>query len=525
MCQSGGSQDGMDAGSEIRDAGAPPIAGCPPIPGHLRVTVRYEYGAERPLLDQAEVNVSGADGGGGMQRTGPTGEVTFRDLAPGAYTVRVTHRCTTDGTASATVVSDTTTPVEVVVRPMGTLRGRVTDADNANPGTNGIQGARVSIEGEAGRTATTNAQGEFEFTFMQSGSYRVQATKAGHTRNTVPVTATFRPCDTANVTIPIRRITLEIVNRRTGAVVSGTNQSRIVGQKVELEVRTRPAGEAMTNIRWTIPGDRIKNYTQSVASAVKTDLAAADLQRATIDFYWINRGHHTVQVSAQVAGATLTASVDYNVLRPTINRFTTTVSSVNLCIGNYIRPGTWFAAYQPTPAPARVGNQWNAQVTAPAGGAGQIGLTQLINVNRVQTTNAAVTQTWSSGGALVLDDGLGIQYSGPQPIAAGSAATLSGANYADSPGNPLSAGYSASSATDSFELYLMYKSSEAGSIWVTLRKVRWNWAGQTTRIGAPASPANNWNAPIGTALASDANGTDSMALPTWNRAYSSLSWV
>jgi Carboxypeptidase regulatory-like domain len=521
MCGSGGSpNESMDGGSEVRDAGVPVAGGCPPLPGHIRVTVRYAYGAQRPLLDGAEVELRGPSGG--MQTTGPAGEVIFRDLPPGGgYSVYVTRRCVHDSTAPTSVTEDTTTPVEVVVTPTGTMRGRVTDADNANNATNGIAGATVTLEG-TGQSATTDAQGGFEFRYLPSDTYHVRATKAGHTRNTVDVVAQFRPCETVNTTVPIRVITLEIVDRRTGTVISGTNVTKIVGQKIQLEVRTRPAGETMTNIRWTIPGDRVKDYTQAVGRGRKTDLPAADLQRAQIDYHWINLGTPAVQVQAQVNGANLSATVNYNVLRPTMNTFTTAVSSVNLCVGTYFQPGTFMAAYQPGP-PARFGCQWNGKATAPAAGGGQIGFTQLINADRRFTNNAGTVRRYTSGGRFVLDDALGIQYSGPQPIAANAAATLTGASYADSPNNPLTAADQSTSASDDFQLYLMYKHSDADSIWVTLGKATWGWRGNITRIGAPASPANNWNAPTGTGMP-NTNGVNSIELPEWAINYTAVGW-
>src|ERR1044072_782267 len=168
-----------------------------------------------------------------MQTTGPADEVIFRDLPPGGgYSVYVTRRCVHDSTAPTSVTEDTTTPVEVVVTPTGTMRGRVTDPDNANNATNGIAGATVTLEG-TGQSATTDAQGGFEFRYLPSDTNHVRATKAGYTRNTVDVVAQFRPCETVNTTVPIRVITLEIVDRRTGTVISGTNVTKIKGQKIQ----------------------------------------------------------------------------------------------------------------------------------------------------------------------------------------------------------------------------------------------------------------------------------------------------
>lgn len=323
------------------------------------------------------------------------------------------------------------------------------------------------------------------------------------------------------------RPTLEIFDMKLGAVVSSAKHDKIVGQKVLLLARSKPVGHAVTNVQWTIPGERIKNYTQSVGAGTRTELSAPDLQKVSIEFYWIGGGCQTVQVSAQVDGVAQTASATFKVLRPTMDRFKITTSSVSVMTDHFASPGNpVLGAYQGTPPPARFGCQWDAKVTTTAGGAGQIAFTQKILVNRTWTNNAGVARHYTSGGVLVLDDGLGIQYDGPQPISAGGSATLDGWKYADSPWIPLSASDRSASASERFELYLMYKPSGGDSIWVTLGMAEWSWAGATTRIGAPASVANNWNPATGAALtpAGSGSGTDSTQLPTWTGSFSSSTW-
>jgi hypothetical protein len=156
-------------------------------------------------------------------------------------------------------------------------------------------------------------------------------------------------------------------------------------------------------------------------------------------------------------------------------------------------------------------------------GRGQVGFTQRIQPDRRNTNNAGTTVKKASA-TFVLDEGLGIQYSGPRAVAASGSVTLNGASYADSPGNGLIASNRASSASDNFELFLMYKSDEADSVWVTLSLLTWLWAGQITRIGAPASPANNWNAPTGTALSATASAR-STRLPEWSSNFGAIPWV
>ena len=75
-------------------------------------------------------------------------------------------------------------------------------------------------------------------------------------------------------------VTLEIVDRKTNAVVSGTTQRRIVGQKIQLLVRPKPGG-TMIQIRWTIPGVVFPNYEPNAKKATEYNLTSTDLQAAT----------------------------------------------------------------------------------------------------------------------------------------------------------------------------------------------------------------------------------------------------
>lgn len=516
MCFSGSDPPGgMDGGAGPVDAGAP-IAGCPAMPGHILVTLRYQFGAEQPVIPNSQVELRGPSWG--LQQTDAHGQARFNDLPPEAgYEVIVEGSCITRGTQSTSVTQGVTTPVDILVQALGTLQGRVTDA--AHPGT-GIASATVTLSGHASHTATTDASGHYSIPSLSSGTYQLSATKPGFTTQNASHTVNFRPCGSETVDLQIRQIVLEIVDG-AGHVISGTTVRKMVGNKMRLGLQTRPAGEAISVPRWTIPGTRVKSYVQSVASGVKTALVAADLQVMSPEFHWIDGGSQAVSISAQVAGATLTATVTFTVLKPTVDHFTAATSSVNLCAGTYFQPGTWLAAYRP--GSGTVGCQWDAKVTVPAEGVGQVGITQLIRPTRIYTSNANAISTRASA-AFVLDEGLGIQYSGPLAVAASSSKTLNGTNYADSPANGLVATDRASSAADVFQSFLMYKSDEADSIWVSLSSLTWQWAGSTTRIGAPASPANNWNAPAGASLSATASGLTAN-LPVWSTNFGAIPWV
>lgn len=154
---------------------------------------------------------------------------------------------------------------------------------------------------------------------------------------------------------------LEIVNRKTGAVVSGTAHTVIVGQKMELMVRTN-SSEAMSNIQWTVPGECVKDYTQSTTAGTRTDLATGDLQRVNLDFYWLARGSYTVQVAADVRGTRRTAAVTHQVLAPTAVTMTSVTGTVavshpgfpgsglELHFGTLATPGISFTCAATAPA-------------------------------------------------------------------------------------------------------------------------------------------------------------------------------
>lgn len=305
-----------------------------------------------------------------------------------------------------------------------------------------------------------------------------------------------------NVVVPPP--SLEITDA-TGNVLAGV-QTKIVGQKVELRVRVSRGGLAMTDIQWTIPGETVKTYTQSVDAGTKTVLAAGDKQQDHLTFYWISGGPKLVQVSATVGGRNLLASVSFNVLAPTNPSCTSKTGDV--AVGNPGFPGAGLELHYGTNITS--GIEWTCKAKAPAGGAGEIAATQLVNSERTRTPNAGGKKTLSTGGDWHLDTT--VPYEPAVPILAGASATWT-AN--DTPGALLTSGYEKRTLSDRFRLYFMYKPDGIDSIWVTLQRLDWNWGGKTTRVGAPAGPGNNWNPPTDVDDTPDPDGADSTELPTW----------
>jgi hypothetical protein len=305
---------------------------------------------------------------------------------------------------------------------------------------------------------------------------------------------------------------LEIADRG-GTAITAT-QTVIVGQKVTLQVRSNPAGQALTNVSWVIPDEKVKNYTQSSTTAVRTDLAAADLRGTTISFYWISGGTKTVEVTATLAGSPARATATFNVLAPTNMSMTSVTSSITVDAA-FNRPGTWLHYGNPN---TTSGITWTFTATAPAGGGGQIAATQTINADITQTLNNGTVQHFSTSGRWLLDTTT--PYAPAVAISASAAATWTNG---DSPGVPLWSGANAARLNDDFHMYFMYKPSGADSIWVTLGRLDWHCRGSSTRSGAPA--ANTWSAPTGIDANANPSGSASTELPTWPANYTSLSWV
>ena len=107
-----------------------------------------------------------------------------------------------------------------------------------------------------------------------------------------------QPGDDGAVTVEIKDSTGATLNRNQ---LQGT----VIGRQVSLTASILPAGVQVTSHQWTIPGNRIKSYTQTRESAEKADILPADLQQQTVSCYWLEGASaHIVGYAAQVQGPT-----------------------------------------------------------------------------------------------------------------------------------------------------------------------------------------------------------------------------
>lgn len=343
---------------------------------------------------------------------------------------------------------------------------------------------------------------------------------------------------------------------RNGTDITSPNKPEVpvmVGELNQMGVTFSPVPPdvAPPTYQWTIPGDKIKNFVETAgdpnatpptfSTGKKVELPAADLQTQSPRFYWYNGtfagDSKDVQVTVTVDGETYTLKGKCKVHRPTMNHFTgtftdrvPTVGVTDYLIGGEHRTRLGLGDF------LHDGITWDAEVSTPDHGAGEIGFTQLLTEQTSYTRNDNSITTLSSGGKYALDGGLGAMYAGT--VAIGNSDTKT-RRISDTPENPLTDSYKHTSVDNSFKTYLMYKPKNPGpdnlSVWVPLGVLNWDWSGTATKITATnpktGLPETRWegsgtpsNGPGGTAPAPKIGATTT-TFPEWEKAHSDLNFV
>lgn len=331
-----------------------------------------------------------------------------------------------------------------------------------------------------------------------------------------PVTGTSAPCPECE---------LEIVDD-AGAVLS-SKQTKTVGERIALTVRTRTPGCSISNVKWDISGAIVKNYIDGATSAVVTNIADADRKSITITFYWVDgadgRTAKVDCVCTNCGGAkTKSASVTFDVKAPTLAHLKATTSTVgfdNLAAPSYVQFGL--------PASGTSGIKWDWKVTVPATVDGWLKDVQVINTTTKQTASGK-KQVWTIAGKKVPPGVEQLDTTNPYSMPGDFHATkgfpqkvAKGADYiddytSDSPRSPLS-GTTAASVSDGFSYYVMYKPDLPRSIWVPVGVAGWYW-----RFSALLG-SSGWTL-SGASNAINPTGAATTSFPTYSSNVSSNVW-
>ena len=310
--------------------------------------------------------------------------------------------------------------------------------------------------------------------------------------------------------------------------VTGKTIKAIVGEPFLLSAAISGGDLNLTNATWiwTIPDYAISNYGPSpAASQLGTNISKTN---QSVAFRWANGGGKTVSCTVSTEIGELRASTAFSVVKPSWS-FTSQTTSDNPPLGvSDIGDGTGIRLHAGSGInwPGSLGIRWQASATMPTNYAGYLGLIQLVNSHYRYLQTNSQTIVASSRGAFYIDEhetnGVVTAFYqgaivGIQPGATGSLPALL---MQDTPqSGALDTETKRVEAMNQFKTYLVFKSSQAGSCWVTLSKMDWHWSGAAER-----NPTNGLWLMSGTATNMSINpvGHDSSEFPTWTFGPSSI---
>jgi hypothetical protein len=282
--------------------------------------------------------------------------------------------------------------------------------------------------------------------------------------------------------------------------ITGTTHDVIVGQKISLSVEVLPAGTSTTNNQWTIPEKKIANYVVNYDDADRDHSTAtvtplSNPTSTSVTFYWVDGGDgRQVKFSFKVLGKSFNAKATFNVKRPTVTFTSTSVSNVaNDFACNTFRELHYGCTNPPRGlGPAGV-TFAVANLSIPSGFMGTTELVQVVNsITRTKLKTTTQQLTLSGMGLLDTSFPYGLLY--------------------DSPSQPFALDDLQVTVSDSFSMYLIFKSSLPDSIWVPLKKINWSWGGDALQSGTLTSSSHSGNQV----------GTDATDPPTWTANATSL---
>ena len=284
-------------------------------------------------------------------------------------------------------------------------------------------------------------------------------------------------------------------------MVTGLKLPLVVGEPVNLSLKMTPAATDVQTYSWGVTGTTVKNYDH--ATGTKTDLAGADMKNTSISFFWTTAGTWRASIAVNSQNVTKTANVDFIVAAPTAVTLTAKGTSATPPVS--IRDKRLVFG-DPS---GEAGIYVSGKCTPPT--KGQAALIQLISSKDAVEWNYAFDTSKDTGG-FVLDNTTNAPfYNAPVP------AQMT-ADFDDTPGTVvvnLTHTAAAAIRTDEYKTYYMYKSDTAGSIWVPIAMVEWNWNGKVTQAAgvwtfisrSPVTASKKWN------------GKPTTEFPEWTETY------
>lgn len=255
----------------------------------------------------------------------------------------------------------------------------------------------------------------------------------------------------------VAAFTVEI--KQDGNYITNTTHDEIIGKRINLIGEVIPTGVPIDSKKWTIPGERIKDYSATTTSTTLTQLTPSDLENSSVNYCWFDGGIHMVEYMVAIGKKKFYGEATFDVKVPTS---TMTSSTGIIAVSNVWGPS--LDLHYGTPSTA--GISFLRTINIPSGFFGVTKYWQRVNSTRSRLQR-------EDGGWRVMKGKNLCDAHLPFPSDYGITN--------DSPGLTLFGNYKQATAKDDFTMWLMFKPSGDGSIWVPLRKTNWSWYGSAVR--------------------------------------------
>jgi hypothetical protein len=243
-----------------------------------------------------------------------------------------------------------------------------------------------------------------------------------------------------------------------GEKVTGATKDVWAGQLISLVASANPDGSEIDDPQWTVPGKIIGGYqVEPPAEGIVTPFDNDSLKNTSVWFYWVSKGSKKVTFRGTVGGIVIEAEVTLNVKKPDF----TVVSEKNT-------PPEMIYRDEKT---VRI----QKYVLFDRRGQTPEGELTWVQLGTIDTTTVYDTRHFSMGAGLrYLGKGLdGGQFKYP------SDPRLEDPPFVETDRNVALS----MKRKDSFRDWVMFKHKDAGSIWVPVKSVKWNWRIDISRIG------------------------------------------
>jgi hypothetical protein len=343
---------------------------------------------------------------------------------------------------------------------------------------------------------------------FQSGNVQIKgiiesSTKDNYIIETI-INNQVQTSSTSKDTFSIAKIKISrTIGNQLPTEVTDLTTDTIVGERIYLTAQVLPAGITIVKPEWTIPEKIVKDFT--VLGTTGGPVLVTDLNSPTVSFVWVNGGGaglesfvaKQVEYAVKIDNILVKGKSIFNVKRPygAVTTVTPNHTAIDSAGGMLqIRLG------RSNGKANDVGINFNATaINFPSAFPGDIEYVQMIpNSSR---------QIFDVNGTVVFTDLQTNALDGTYPYD-----TINKREVDDSPfqGVPPAGGGFRANVNDSFSMWLMFKPSGVGSVWVPLKKVDWQWQVSASSI------TGAWVITPPTVEPSNPTGDDTTDYPTWS---------